>query len=513
MKLKQLLALPVALLLVFSLNGCGTVTAPAATGKVFHYGTMAYGPAMQNASTDPHDTYCGWSTVRYGVGETLFKFDDQMGLRPWLARSYEQVDDYTIKIKLRDDVVFSNGKKMTGEAVKACLEDLLARNDRAPHDLKIDAMTADGQTLTIRSHEKMPDFINYLADPYSAIIDVDAGIHDRIAIGTGPYKAVRVDDQGLHLVKNENYWGPVKPKLDEVLVYSIPDGNTLTLAMQSGELDAVQGLPYASLPAFEKNGAYRILSSPTSRVYQAAMNYDTPALQDQRVRQAICLAIDKDNFVSVLLRGNGLVAAGPFPDTFPFGQGVQGPAYDLERAKELLREAGYTHTDRDGYVTKDGQPLTLCWLTYTSRQELPLLAEYAQASLKKAGIKVDVNATDNYKDFLKRGAYDIYAQAIVTAPTGDPGYYFMSKIYSGQPYNNGHYSSPVSDALIDRLNNTFDRQERFRLAREIGQQIVNDDAVFYASFLKMSVVMKKNVTGFAPHPCDYYEITPELDIH
>ena len=59
--------------------GCGSGTGSPAkeAGKVFHYGTMAYGPAMQNASTDPHDTYCGWSTVRYGVGETLFKFDKE----------------------------------------------------------------------------------------------------------------------------------------------------------------------------------------------------------------------------------------------------------------------------------------------------------------------------------------------------------------------------------------------------------------------------------------------------
>ena len=174
----------------------------------------------------------------------------------------------------------------------------------------------------------------------------------------------------------------------------------------------------------------------------------------------------------------------------------------------MLKEAGYTETNSDGYVTKDGQPLTLRWLTYTSRQELPLLAEYAQSALKDIGIKLDVNATDNYKDFLKRGEYDIYAQAIVTAPTGDPEYYLMSKIYSNQPYNNGYYSNPQ----VDELHNTFDRDQRNDLAIRIQQQILDDDAVLYASFLKMSFVMKKNVTGFAAHPSDYYEITPELDM-
>lgn len=494
--------------------GCGSGTGSPAkeAGKVFHYGTMAYGPAMQNASTDPHDTYCGWSTVRYGVGETLFKFDKEMNVQPWLAESYTQVDDHTLKLKLRDDITFSNGKKVTGEAVKACLEDLIRRNDRAPHDLKIDKITADGQTVTLHSSEKVPALIYYLADPYGAIIDMKAGIQDRIAVGTGPYVAIKVDDRGLELKKNENYWGQTKPKMDKIIVRSITDGDSLSLAMQSGELDAVQGLPYASLSNFRDTSKYKISSTATSRVYQAAMNFKTPALQDSRVRQAITLALDKDKFVSVLLNGNGVAATGAFPDTTPYGKGLNGPQYNPEQAKALLKEAGYTNTTSDGYVTKDGQPLTLRWLTYTSRQELPLLAEYAQSALKSIGIKLNVNATDNYKEFLKRGDYDIYAQAIVTAPTGDPEYYLMSKIYSGQPYNNGYYSNPQVDAWINELHNTLDRTQRNALAIRIQQQILKDNAVLYASFLKMSFVMKKKVTGFTAHPSDYYEITPELDM-
>lgn len=300
--------------------------------------------------------------------------------------------------------------------------------------------------------------------------------------------------------------------MDKIIVRSITDGDSLSMAMQSGELDAVQGLPYASLPNFQDTSKYKISSTATSRVYQAAMNFKTPALQDDRVRKAIAMALDKDKFVNVLLNGNGVAATGAFPDTTPYGKGLNGPKYDPEQAKALLKEAGYTETNSDGYITKDGQPLTLRWLTYTSRQELPLLAEYAQSALKDIGIKLDVNATDNYKDFLKRGEYDIYAQAIVTAPTGDPEYYLMSKIYSNQPYNNGYYSNPQVDAMIDQLHNTFDRNQRNDLAIRIQQQILNDDAVLYASFLKMSFVMKKNVTGFAAHPSDYYEITPELDM-
>ena len=251
----------IGLFALFIAAGCGKNTADSGGEKVFTYGTMAYGPAMETTSTDPHNSYDGWAAIRYGVGETLFKFNDKMELTPWVAEKYEQMDSYTIKVTIKDNVVFSNGKKVTGEAVKACLEDLIARHDRAPKDLKIASITANGQEVIITSTEKMPALLNYLSDPYGCIIDVEAGIHDGIAIGTGPYKAVKVTDTQVDLVKNENYWGDVKPKMDKIIVKSITDGDTLTMAMQNGELDAADCLtpvsPFSSKTVPNTNSAKR----------------------------------------------------------------------------------------------------------------------------------------------------------------------------------------------------------------------------------------------------------------
>ena len=511
---KKLSLILSALFAMSVVAGCGGGQAKQETGeKVFTYGTMAYGPAMETTSTDPHRSYDGWATIRYGVGETLFRFNENMQLEPWVAEKFQQVDDYTLKVTIKDNVVFSNGKKVTGEAVKACLEDLIARHDRAPKDLKIESITAEGQDVIIKSTEKMPALLNYLSDPYGCIIDVEAGIKDGIAIGTGPYKAVKVTDTQVDLVKNENYWGDVKPKMDKVFVKSITDGDTLTMAMQNGELDAVQGLPYASLELFKSDTSkYKLSQTETSRVYQAAFNFKTPELQDIRLRKAISMAIDKDNFTKVLLNGNGAPAIGPFPANLSFGgDKVKTVTYDLEGAKALLKEAGYEDSDGDGYVDKGGKNLELRYLTYTSRQELPLLAEAAQANLKKIGIKLNVNATDNYKAFLKNGEYDIYAKAIVTAPTGDPEYYFTSHIVPGAVDNAGFYDSSVIAGLENELHNTYGAEARSDLAIRMGQQILDDCALFYASHLRMSFVMKPNIEGFTAHPSDYYEIRPELD--
>lgn len=495
------------------IGGCGGgENQSASTGeKTFTYGTVAYGVAMENAGTNPHESYSGWSTLRYGIGETLFKFNERMELEPWLAESFEQVDEYTVKIKINDAAKFSNGKKVDGAAVKKCLEALIANHDRAPRDLKISALEADGQFVTIKSSEKMPALLNYLSDPYGCIVDVDAGVKDGIVVGTGPYKAVKVTDTQIDLVKNENYWGSDKPKMDKVVVKSITDGDTLTMAMQNGELDAVQGLPYSGLQLFQ-NDSYKISQVDTSRIYQAAFNFKTPALQDLNVRRAISMAIDKENFTKVLLNGNGTPAVGPFPANLTFGDDkVHTVSFDLDGAKKLLAEAGWSDSDGDGYVDKDGKNLELNYLTYTSRQELPLLAEAAQASLKSIGVKLNVNATDNYKTFLKSGEYDLFAKAIVTAPTGDPEYYFTSHIVPDAVDNAGFYNSEKISALENELHNTFGADKRSELAIKMSQQVLDDCALIYASHLRMSFVMKPNVEGFTAHPSDYYEITPALD--
>lgn len=520
---RTLAAVMAAVMLAGALTGCGGSegkkesekqkdTASQEGGKVFNYGTTAYGVEMGNTGLNPHDNYSGWSAVRYGVGETLFKFTENMELEPWLAQGYEQVDEYTVKITLKDNITFSSGRKLDGQAVKECLEDLVAVHDRAPGDLKIKEITAEGQTVTITSGEKVPALLNYLSDPYGAIIDMEYGVtEDKNVAGTGPFIATDVSDTEISLEKNPDYWGG-DVKMDKIKVQEIIDGDTLTMALQSGEIDAAQGLPYASLPLFEGNEAYKISSANTSRVFFAQLNYNTPALQDSNVRKAIAMGIDKEGFTTGLLGGNGTPAVGVFPSNFAFGNdSVTAPSYHPEEAKKLLEESGWKDTDGDGYVEKDGQKLTIRWLTYPGRQELPLLAESVQATLKEAGIQVEVNNTANQQDFLDKGEWDIFASAFVTAPTGDPEYFFTTHCLKDSAKNRGNYYNEELEALEAQLHEEFDPQKRGELAVKMQQILLDDGGFIFASHLKMSFVMKANVTGFEAHPSDYYEISADLD--
>ena len=289
-------------LLVSAVCGCGNSSdnsgkqANGEQEKVFTYGDTTFNAENSEPDVNPHNTYAGWACIRYGIGETLFRYTDAMELEPWLAADWQRQDERTWVITLRDDVTFTSGRKMDAQAVRECLEDLVAVHERAAKDLKIEKIDAEGQILTITTTEPVPAFLNYLSDPYGCIIDMEAGItEDGNVSGTGPYRAVEIHtDEGLTLVKNENYWNGT-PKLDKIYVKTITDGDTMTMAMQTGELDAAYGLPYASLPLFE-NEQYTISSTETSRSFFAQMNFETEAHREEKVREAIAMAVDRENF-------------------------------------------------------------------------------------------------------------------------------------------------------------------------------------------------------------------------
>ena len=294
---------------------------------------------------------------------------------------------------------------------------------------------------------------------------------------------------------------------------TISDGDTLALALQSGEINAAYGMAYASYPLFE-NDDYTFSSTATSRAFYAWMNYESPVTSDAAVRKAIAMGIDKENFVSVLLNGYGYPAVGAFPDTFSFGgQNLTTESYDPDGAKKVLEDAGWVDSDGDGIREKDGQKLTIRWLTYPSRQELPLLAESVQATLKDIGMDVQINCTADNNTIRKDPTqWDVYASAMVTAPTGDPQYFFTSCCLDSSVSNNGHYHSDKLEELAKQMENEFDVDKRSELGIQMQQTILDDNAYVFCSHLRMSMIMQSNVTGLVAHPCDYYELTADLDI-
>ena len=490
-------------------------SAPAAK-KVMTIGDTTFNSENWEETVDPHRTYNGWACIRYGIGETLVHYTDTMELEPWLAKSWENDGACTWTITLQDNVTFSSGRKMDGAAVKQCLDHLLEVHDRAPSDTKIVDVQSDGQVLTITTSEPNPALMNYLGDPYGCIIDVDASDFEAgIVSGTGPYVVVdMVTDDHLTLTKNENYWNGT-PKIDELTIRTLSNGDTLSAALQAGDIDAAYGMAYEAYPNFE-NGEYQFSSIQTSRAFFGSMNMTSPIIQDAAVRKAIAMGINKEGFVATLLDGHGVPGNGAFPNGFSTfgGEKVTTETYDPEGAKAVLEAAGWVDTDGDGIREKNGTKLTIRWLTYPSRQELPLLAESVQASLKEIGMDVDINCTANRREFLKdMASFDIYASALVTAPSGDPQYFFTTSCLPGMSYNFGAYENEEVSAMIEELSTEFDTAKRGELAVKLQQAILDDNAYVFCSFLQMNMISKVGVTGYTAHACDYYQVTADLDIN
>ena len=514
---RKCILLAVLLSALVFLNACGGQTPSHSRHdgtKTFIFGDTTFNAENGIADINPHNSSGGWGCIRYGVGETLFRFTDSMEMEPWLAENWEHTDDVTWKIEIKEGITFTSGRKVDAAAVKECLEALMEAHPRAAGNLHIKAMEAGEQTLTIRTDIPVPALPSYLADPYSCIIDMEEGVdEDGIVCGTGPYEAVSLEtDQRLVLVKNKNYWDG-EPNIDTLIIRNISDGDTLTAALQSGEIDAAYGIPYLSYPLFE-NENYIFTGCSTSRVFFGAMNFESPITSDPAVRKAIAMGIDKEGFVKALMNGNGEAASGVYPENFSFGgKMVHTETYDPEEAKAVLEEAGWTDRDGDGVREKDGVPLVLRWLTYPSRQELPLLAESAQATLGEIGIRVEINNTPDHSSVCAdKNAWDIYVSAMVTAPTGDPEYFFNYHCLDSSAHNDGGYHSDRLEALAQKLSGTFDTEKRAKLAVRMQQTLLDDNACVFVAHLRMNMIARAGVTGLTAHPCDYYEITAELDV-
>lgn len=506
------LAAALLLLGAACLAGCGGHES-VPEEKVFVLGDTTFNAENEEYGVDPRRGYSGWAAVRYGAGETLFRYTDDMELSPWLAVSWERPDDRTWRIRLREGVTFADGRPMDGTAVKESLEAVLAAQPAVRDMLGISSIEAEGLTVTIATAEPKPALLQGLSDPRCCIMDVRADVPEGLAVGTGPYQAASVmPGERLELVRNDHYWGG-RPKLDRVVVHTLSDGDTLAMALQSGAVDAAYGLPYASYPLFD-NAGYQFSRCATSRVFFLQFNMEGLPGQDSAVRRAAALCIDRAGFVKALLGGHGYPARGPYPTDFSFADTAAPEGrYAPDEAAEILEAAGWRDTDGDGIREKNGRPLVLRWLTYPSRQELPLLAEAAQAAMKRAGIDVEIRCTAAHTTVREdRSQWDIYGSALVTAPTGDPEYFFTACTLAGSPANFGRFYDEALEEKARELSVTFDGARRRALAVEMQRILAESGAYVFCTHLEMNLVSRAGVTGLTAHPCDFYEVTNGLDV-
>ncbi len=278
--------------------------------------------------------------------------------QPWLAEKAENIEPTVWRITLKDNVTFSNGEKMTADKVIASLKRTAETNDRAAW-LKDAEYTAEGNILTIRTKAPYATLVNDLCDPYAVIVDV-AGTKDfeNEPICTGPFVMSSFEaDKHAVMTKNPKYWGG-DVKVDEVEYTKIADFNTLAMALQGDEIDVALDLSPETAETIAANDKFTVVKTPQTRTYQLYMNLDK--LTDPAVRQAIMYGVDKKTIGDQYLKGAMTASNSAFLASTPYGDpALKARSYDPEKAKQVLAAAGYTDTNGDGLVEKNGQPLTV----------------------------------------------------------------------------------------------------------------------------------------------------------
>ena len=488
-------------------------TLDSGEGKSITIGVTSFADTLE-----PTEQYFSWVISRYGIGECLARFDEKGEMVPCLAESWENSEDgMTWTFKLREGVKFSNGNEMTPEAVKASLERTIEKSDRVPEFFDLSSLTVDGQNLIFQLNRANANMAGSLADPLFLIMDTsvdDSNIEMEGPVCTGPYAVESFSPtDACVVVKNEYYWDGEVP-LERVTLKCVDDQTTRSMALQTGEIDIAYNLKTENLVEFEENDEIEIQNLQSLRSTYAFMNQNG-ALKDLKLRQAFLRGLDKETYRANLLSGGATPGKAPVPPTLDFGfdELKDENSYNPESAKALLQEGGYLDKDGDGFVEMpDGSPLELSFVIYTSREELGVYAQAAQASLKEIGINVKLNTVsyETLLDMRDSGQYDLLIWNVLVANTGDPENYLRENWYSSSVNNTAGYGNAEVDRLLDELAATFDESTRKELVMQIEQQIMDDAATVFFGYETTYLFSNKRVTGVHMYPMDYYWLTKDI---
>jgi peptide/nickel transport system substrate-binding protein len=341
------------------------------------------------------------------ITEPLVRITTDYKIIPWLAESWEQVDATTWRFNLRQGVKFHNGDDFNAEAAKWSID----KSNRWFPLFPPDAVTVvDDNTLEITTTRPFWYMAEALSHPSYAMYS-PAGDPGTNPIGTGPFMLDEYQqNEFIRMVKFDDYWGDVA-KLDAVTLRFIPDNGARVLALQAGDVDMILPVPRDNVTQVEAMSDINLyVSKPIGywAIYFATNNQEPPydLLSDVRLRQAINYALDRETIVNQVYDGFAEVAVSLTPPTVSteIDANVTGFTYDPERSLELFAEAGWTDSDGDGILDKDGEPLSLTLVSgFPPAEEAKPLPEVIQGQLKAIGVDaqlVEFNDVGAYYDYI-----------------------------------------------------------------------------------------------------------------
>jgi len=500
--MKKILILLMAFVMLLSLSACsnGSPNGEQPTNPTQNTNEkteLKMGYQTDPEGLDPQRTAAASTfVVTNNIYDTLVGVTKDWEITPRLAEKWNISEDgMEITFKLKENVFFHNGRQLKSSDVEFTINRLKdeespkARDYANIKEIKI----IDDYNIKFVTEKLDVELLKGFAYPWTAIVPEEEVANLKIKpVGTGAFILKEwIPQQHIILERNENYYGD-KPKLKTVKLELIPDATSLIAGLQVGDLDIIP-LSGDQVETLIANSEYSILAQPMNAVQVMSLNTENKILSNEKVRQAMAMAINKDEVIEASSFGYGDKIGSHLPTTSPDYYDTNSiMGYNTEKAKELLKEAGY----ENGFEIK---------LTLPKNYQIHVDAGQVIADqLSKIGIRVNI-------ELVEWGTWvsDVYGaknfDMTVVGHTGRlDSYAFLSRYKS----DSKDYISLKTGEVDELLNQAFaelDASKRKDIYKKIQEVLANKLPAIYIQTPYTMLGMQNSVKGMNIFPIDIYD--------
>ncbi|MBU1062260.1 MAG: peptide-binding protein [Candidatus Omnitrophica bacterium] len=426
----------------------------------------------------------------------LIKYDKDLNLVGDLAETWEVSEDgLEITFYLRKGVRWHDGKPFTSKDVEFTYKSLIDPNVRTAYagDFQMVERLEIIDDYTLKVFYKEPFSpglsswgMNMMPKHLLEGEDLNTTGFNRSPIGTGPYKfEVWKTGEKVELLSNHDYFEG-RPCIDRYIYRIIPDQATLFLELRAEGVDYISLTPLQFKRQTESRffkDNFQKFNFPSFGYTYLGYNLKDPKFRDIKVRQAINYAVNKEEIIRGVLLGMGRVSTGPFiPESWAYNNEVRAAEYDPGKARLLLKEAGWSDTDGDGILEKDGVRFSFTIITNLGNNQRKLTAEILQKRLKEVGIDVKIKIIEwstFVSEFIDKRRFD--AVLLGWGLSLEPDMYdiwYSAKTKEGE-FNFVGYSNQEVDKLLLEGRRTFAQEERAGIYRRIHEILYEEQPYLF----------------------------------
>jgi peptide/nickel transport system substrate-binding protein len=445
----------------------------------------------------------------------LIKYDKDLKLTGDLAEKWDVSEDgLEIIFYLRKGVKWQDGIPFTAKDVEFTYKILIDPDTRTPYSGDFEMVKSldiiDDYTVRVVYKEAFSPGLsswgmNIMPEHLLKGEDLNSTKFSRNPIGTGPYKfKLWKTGERVELVFNPGYFEG-RPCIDKYIYRIIPDQATLFLELRSGGVDFTSLTPLqfkrqTENKFFKKN--FQKFQYPSFGYTYLGYNLKDARFSDIRVRQAINYAVDKEEIIRGVLFGLGKISTGPFlPGSWAYNENVKPKGYDPEKAKALLKEAGWDDSDKDGILDKNGVKFSFTIITNQGNEQRRMTAEIIQRRLMEIGIDVKIKIIEwssFVSEFIDKRRFD--AVLLGWSLSMDPDMYDIwhsSKTKEGE-FNFVGYSNEEVDGLLLEGRKTFDITERSKIYNSIHEILYEEQPYLFLYVPEALPIVHSRFKGIEP---------------